>query len=330
MTDLLRTCIEAATHAPSKHNAQPWRFEVRDGVVELHADASRAMPVSDPNGREMVIGCGAALYALRLAMRCAGRDPLTVLFPEGPGFSLLALVVPGAVVVPTEDDVALDAAIALRHTDRGPLDGTAIPPSVPFELQSAAESQGATLHLVPTEGGRRTLTSLIGRADRFWARDARFAAEIEEWVRPDDTSDDGIPPGALGPGAAGSYRAMYPQRDFDVRGTVPRDDAAARDDKPLAAVLWTDGDHAFDWLRAGMALEAVLLRATVRGVSASFLNQPVEVPGLRAKLREDFALLGFPQVVLRLGTGLADEVEPTPRRAVDDLLGAAALADGAG
>jgi hypothetical protein len=315
MNELLRACIEAATRAPSKHNAQPWRFEVRDGLVELHVDASRAMPASDPDGREMVIGCGAALYALRLAMRCAGRDALTALFPEGPGFSVLARVAPGAIVEPTADELALRDAIAHRHTDRGPLDRTAMPADVPFQLQDAAESQGATLHLVPTEGGRRTLTSLIGRADRALARDARFADEVAEWVRPDDTSDDGIPPGAFGPGAAGSYRAMYPQRDFDVTGLVRRDDAAAREDRPLAAVLWTDGDGAFDWLRAGMALEAVLLQATVRGVSASFLNQPVEVPDLRARLRDDLALPGFPQVVLRLGVG-SDGV-PAPRRPVE-------------
>lgn len=315
MTNLLRECIEAATHAPSKHNAQPWRFEISGGLVELHADASRATPVSDPDGREMVIGCGAALYALRLAMRCAGRDPLTVLFPEGPEFSVIARVAPGATVVPTEDDLALRDAIARRHTDRGPLDGTAIPPALPFELQDAALSQGATLHLVPTVGGQHALASLIGRADRTLARDPRIAAELGEWVRADDTEADGIPPGALGPGAAGSYRAMFPQRDFDLGGTVRRDDPAARDDRPLPAILWTDEDRAFDWLRAGLALEAVLLRAAVRGVAASFLNQPLEVPALRAKLRDDFALPGFPQLVLRLGVG-TDGV-PAPRRPVD-------------
>lgn len=308
MTDLLRRCVEAATHAPSKHNAQPWRFEVADGVVELHADGSRAMPVSDPQGRELVISCGAALYALRLAMRCEGREPVTVLFPEGAGFSVLARVAPGGPVSPSVADMAAYAAIPVRHTDRGPLDAEAMEPGAPFLLQDAAESEGATLHLVAAQGVRQTLAALVGRADRVWSRDPAFEAELREWA-------GGIPLAARGPGATGSYRAAFVQRDFDLDGEVPR--AAYGVDRPLAAVLWTDGDRPADWLRAGMALEAVLLRATVLGVSASFLNQPVELPALRAELRQELMLPGFPQVILRLGVG--SDGAPTPRRPVEEV-----------
>ena len=72
--------IGVAARAPSLHNTQPWRFEVSDHAIELYADASRQLLV-DPDGREMLISCGAALYGLRLAVRSLGRLPEVELLP---------------------------------------------------------------------------------------------------------------------------------------------------------------------------------------------------------------------------------------------------------
>ncbi|MEO7980641.1 MAG: hypothetical protein ABI807_07100 [Sporichthyaceae bacterium] len=43
---------------------------------------------------------------------------------------------------------------------------------------------------------------------------------------------------------------------------------------PAISVLSTAHDRPTDWVRAGQALERLLLEATRAGVSASFLNQP--------------------------------------------------------
>ena len=314
--EVLRWCVGVAVRAPSKHNAQPWWFEVADGAVEVHADGARSMPVSDPDGRELVIGCGAAVYTLRLALRCAGWEPITVTFPKGAAFSVVARVAPGHRKPPSVEELALLTSVPERHTDRGPLDASAMAADVPFLLQRAAEREGATLQLLASPGLRRTLADIVARADRAESTDPAFAAELRGWLR-DHPSRTGIPVEARGPGAAAAYRAAFVQRDFDVTGAAHGDSEDGVDD-PLPAVLWTDGDHPGDWLRAGQALQAVLLAATEAGVHASFLNQPLEIPSLRAALRQDLALPGFPQMVLRLGVGHA--AVPTPRRPVDDVV----------
>jgi hypothetical protein len=77
------------------------------------------------------------------------------------------------------------------------------------------------------------------------------------------------------------------------------------------------GDTVLDRLRAGLAMQRVLLSATSAGLSASFLSQPIEIPYLRAALRD---LLGgpyHPQAVLRIGYGHPQA--PTPRRPVADV-----------
>jgi hypothetical protein len=89
-------------------------------------------------------------------------------------------------------------------------------------------------------------------------------------------------------------------------------------------VLGTDGDTPRDWLRAGEALSRVLLVATAEGLSASFLNQPVERPELRYLVRDLVVVDGQaerdmkPQVVLRLGYG--PDVGPTARRPLREVL----------
>ncbi|MCI4145737.1 MULTISPECIES: hypothetical protein [unclassified Streptomyces] len=59
--------VRAPMTAPSLLNTQPWRF-VADGdmEIELHADPGRGLPLADPHGRELVLGCGAALFNMRV------------------------------------------------------------------------------------------------------------------------------------------------------------------------------------------------------------------------------------------------------------------------
>ena len=57
--------------------------------------------------------------------------------------------------------------------------------------------------------------------------------------------------------------------------------------------------------------------ATAAGVSASLLNQPIELPALRVQLRRELRINGHPQALLRLG--YAAPALPTPRRPVDDV-----------
>ena len=69
----LRFLARYAILAPSGHNTQPWLFRIRNGVLALRADRTRALPVVDPDDRELTISCGAALFNLRAAARGLGR-----------------------------------------------------------------------------------------------------------------------------------------------------------------------------------------------------------------------------------------------------------------
>jgi len=68
----LRDLVELATRAPSVHNTQPWHWCVSGERVSLFADGSRQLEHADPDARDLVISCGAALHHLNVAAAARG------------------------------------------------------------------------------------------------------------------------------------------------------------------------------------------------------------------------------------------------------------------
>ncbi len=305
-----------ARWAPSKHNSQPWRFLVTPSDLEIWADPSRLLAETDSHRRELVLSCGAAAHLAVVAARAHGIVAVVSVFPEGPGGCVARLVEKGPRSVTDLDRQLLDA-VPRRRTDRGPLDADDLPASLAFELQDRATALGAELHLVSSPGDRSTVADLVARADRILVRSGRVDRELDQWVRPEgDARSDGVPSDHTR-GAGASYRAEFVQRDFSTRDSHPGQDRAGVD-HAMVAVLCTPTDEPSDHVRAGAALAAVLLLATVNGANASYLNQPVEHDPTRVQLRDQLGLAGVPQLVLRLGRG--GVVTPPARRPQDDLV----------
>lgn len=121
--------------------------------------------------------------------------------------------------------------------------------------------------------------------------------------------EDGIPQDLLGP-AATDDRA--PVRRFHAsRGS------AQFEQRTTIAVLSTPGDSARDWIRAGEALQHVLLVATTYFVHASFATTVLENPTTRHDLREALSLDAAPQMLMRLG--YSSMPQHTPRRSLPQM-----------
>lgn len=315
LAERLRLYAAAARTAPSKHNAQPWRFRIAGEALHVLADRSRLLPATDPNGRELLVSCGAAVHAAVVAAAALGVRLEVARLPEGQD-GPVAVLREGAALAVTDRDRERGDALLLRHTDRGPLDAGVLAPSLPFEVQDAASRHGCVLRLVQTEGERRTFGQVLDLADRQLVRRSEVVEEVQSWTRaPAQAHRDGVPAGASR--GAGAASAAFSQRDFSLPG-VPAQHDRAGVDAPLIGVLCTPADRPPDWVLAGEALMDVLLTVTVAGGSASYLNQALEQRHTRDLLRGELALPGAPQVVLRLGAG--GPVEATPRRPLQELL----------
>lgn len=107
-------------------------------------------------------------------------------------------------------------------------------------------------------------------------------------------------------------------RDFGRSRRIPGRGWAAFEQNPHIVLLGTSGDKPDDWLRAGQALQRVLLQATADGLVTSMTSQPLEWPALRWTVRDPGSAMTHVQMVIRLGYG--PQGPTTPRRPVAEVL----------
>lgn len=316
--DRIRFLLRWAVLAPSRHNAQPWIFEIEGDEARLYADLSRALPASDPDGRQLIMSCGAALANVRVAAAHFGHGITSELVPGVRRDGLLARIRLEDRCASTPETEEMFQAIPRRRTNRLPLDGREPPEGLVTSLLKEARREGVWLR--PIEQRERTpVAELVAEGDRIQLASSRFRGELAHWVRPNHTPRrDGMPGYALGMSDAASVlHPLLVRLGGSAREQAERDRRRAITCKALL-LLSTPRDGSAEWLAAGEALQRVLLRAASRGLFASYFTQPIELPDLRLRLREVLVDPGAPQILIRLGYGL--EVRAVPRRPVGEVL----------
>jgi nitroreductase len=294
---------DVGRRAPSLHNAQPWAFRVGPDSVDVLLDRSRLLPVADPASRQAHLGLGAAVFLLRLKLSTMDYAVRVEPWPDpGEPMVVARLVVAGRRST-TDSERRLLAAVSARRTVRTPFTPQDVP--VPFRVawREDAEAEGVGLRWVEGPGERTGVAALVTAAERLQQRDPAYLAELDRWTSPEVTGEGaGVPPSAFGVTAAAGHSAEFPMRDFaGGRETDRPRHSGPVEAHPIVAVLQTAGDQPEDWLQGGQALMRILLAAAADGYAASYLNQPLELPGLRQQLRDELRLDGWPQMILRLG-----------------------------
>ncbi len=314
--------VRTACLAPSVHNSQPWSWRVpTPTTVELYADRSRQLPRTDPEGRELVMSCGAALHHLTVAARAFGLEADLDLAPRPAATDLLARVRLRPVAV-TETAVERLAAIEDRVSDRRGFATWEVPASRLARLAEAARPWGAHVRVVDEPADLARTEDLLERARRHQLSSQELEEEQAAWL--DRGAADGVPVrSALPPRQRDDRR---PASRYDRWTTRPGDSSGAEQGEAPGRVLalLTAADDAPSWLRCGMALSAVWLEATRQGLSVVPQTHVTEDPELRLELRhvvlDD---LGWPQALLRVGwpSSRHDPLPRTPRRSFSDVAG---------
>jgi nitroreductase len=312
MTIPLEELRRVADMAPSILNTKPWSvFAVGDDRVELRADWGQRLETIDPRHRELVISCGAALFNIRMAIRVTGHDVACSLVPGmqreadgcphcgAPGLLASVEVAWRQLHGATDEEQRLYHAIPLRHTVREPF-SQGIRPAMAVELEQAARMEGVYAVLLHNQSAKRVL-AVAAAADLELTADQAHRAELWEWTGPGArvTQNHGVPAGRLAPEPADQRRP--PVRDLGLTWDGTRE-LKQFEKHPQLIVLMTRTDTPPDWMRAGQALQRLLLTAACHGMQASFLTQQFEVNDWKSNCPHQWWPSSKPvQIVIRLG-----------------------------
>ncbi|MFG2045187.1 Acg family FMN-binding oxidoreductase [Dactylosporangium sp. NPDC048998] len=312
VTDALAAAADAARLAPSIHNTQPWRWVVHGDRLELYAVPDRQLREQDPDGRLMVLSCGAALHHALVGLAAEGWTG-RVERPAGE---------PLAVVHAERHDPADPHAmrrmqlLRVRHTDRRVVSDEPVSPDVRQALVDAARQGGARLHVLNRDQVLQ-LAVMIEHSGEAQQHDERMRAETAAWVGGSRPEGTGLPDAVI---PAELPLTTVAERDFGVSGSLTA--GAGHDTAASYAVLYGDGDEPGDWLRAGEALSELWLSATSNGATVLPLSSPVELNFTRQALRRMLGETGYAYLVLRLGTADPDHAGPphTPRLPAEQVI----------
>jgi nitroreductase len=315
---VLRRVVELACRAPSVHNSQPWLWRIADKrTLELYADPTRQLPVADPEGRNLLISCGAALQHAQEAAKALGLTSTVELATPTPGHHLLARI-EFAAGRPPADAAERVLALEQRCTDRRRFTSWPVPDARLTKLAEAAAGWGAYAIPVTDVTARFRAELLMERAMTVQAADRRFAEEQAGWI--EHSRLDGVPTVNAAP-ASSRRPGERPNRFLATPHSS--DSLRVMESSDGLVALCTGHDDQAAWLQAGQTLSALWLHATRAGLSIVPLSQVIEVPETRGALHEDvLAGMAHPQLLLRVGwQEIARTTLPrTPRRPLDEVL----------
>jgi hypothetical protein len=291
--------IGLANRAPSVHNTQPWRWLLDAHSVHLMADRTRHLAATDPDGRDLLLSCGAALHHLRVAFAVLGWRAVMHHLPNEHDPDHLAAVETRP-HVRTEDDIALARAIPRRRTDRRRFSSWEVPAAHLDLMVRRAGQAGALLVPVTDSATRWLLTHAIGAAARRQADNPDYQTELAAWSRSSFAAQDGVLTAAGPPTPV--WHDDTAMRAFPGGSLSDAPTGRGEQDGGQLLVLATLHDDPVSVLRAGEAASAALLTATDLGLATCPLSQPLEVADTRATIRDQVLdNTAHPHLILRVG-----------------------------
>ncbi len=313
----LSEAAERAQRAPSLLNSQPWRWRVRDDVLELLADRARQIVSVDPQARLLTLSCGAALHHARVALAATGYHATVDRLPDADDQDLLARLRVVGVREPRGVDVAQLRAIRSRRTDRRPFAAIEpVPTEVLARLARAAEAEQAWLYRIRPDQ-RAFLAKAADDAAAAERQMEDYQADLDEWTHRPRSAGEGVPAETM----VAPVSRDVSLRDFAAGRETLLDPGSGDDEFAEFLVVVTAADGPTEWLAAGEATSGAWLAATGSGLVVSVMSDVVEVPHTRALLGRLVDPPGYPHLVLRVGLDMQPQPPAaSPRRRSEDAI----------
>jgi len=339
-TDIRWIVLSYAILAANSHNKQPWIVDLTGpNSLELYVDRERLLPETDPPARQIHISQGTFLENLELAAREHGYRAEIDYFPDGEYDNAIVEDKPVASVTLNMDDSTakdpLFEAILRRQSNKRTYDNAPLSADQLAPLRASISDPRLALTISDDGAIKEQLSQITTEAMRIETASKSRDTETVAMFRFNDEERRRYRDG-FGVAQAGRTGLMewVAESFFLSREATERDSTGfgeqavtitADQAQSAAGFGWitTASNTRLDQVVTGRAYERLNLTATALGVSIHPMSQVLQEYTDMANLQERFlAYLDVPeghtvQMLFRLG--IAEPVEHSPRRRVDDL-----------
>ena len=347
--DPRRIALAYAITAPNPHNLQPWLADLREPqAITVYTDRKRVLPQTDPFGRQILVGHGAFLELLVMALAQQGLRSELTLWPQGELPAALqdwdARPVARLRIVPGAERDPLFAQVLARHT-----------PKVDFDTARPVQQETLAALLASHRDPMVQTGATVDPARLEPLRKLCWDAAQVELLTPATVMEsirltrvgpqeilrhrDGISINGAMPRVADAL-GLFDRQNPPAPGSPAYTQMMARFEghsRTAMGFAWlsTPGNSRSDQIRAGRAYVRLQLQATQLGLGVHPMSQALqEFEAMRPHLERAHRLLldraapagtsdATVQMLCRLGY-TAQPAPATPRRPVSDFISAAA------
>jgi len=297
LSDQLNFLVRFAVLAPSSHNSQPWKFEVGENQIIIRPDASRSLPRSDANRRQLFISLGCAIENLVVAADYYGFVTRVNYQNDGAIITLQRIR-----QEPSQDKNHLILSIPKRHTNRNPYDNRMPDEQFLLWIKDLAVDE-MRIDCITDQNIKNKIADIVITAG-IAAMDSRgFRDELSHYVKSNITKANiGMPGFGFGMPLPVSLLAPFMLRRFNMsKLSRKQDEKLLKEHTPMIVIISTKEDDMKAWMQAGQRYEHIALAAEKEGMNTAPMAAAIQIGESYQELQNTLNTPFRPQVFFRLG-----------------------------
>lgn len=319
--------VRLATLAPSAYNAQPWKFIINQNELTLKPDFERAISISDPDNREMIISLGAALQNILIGaeyynLNVDSNENIPQLKVTNNSIFEITLKFKEKSLTYNLTNNNNIKLIAERQTVRVNYKKENFSEEITKKIIDYLQKSSLKTLMFSSQKETDLLADYIKEGNRILYDNSKWMDEMKKWIRFNDSEAeemlDGLYAKAQGDSSVPGWigRMFYP---MTTTATTQTKSDIERLKNSSAFIAIFEDDNPKSWLETGKELQKLLLFLTSLQIKTSYLNQPCQVTALRKDFARELGFKGLlPQIVLRLGFGPV--LPRSPRRRPEQVI----------
>lgn len=312
--EVMKELVRYATLAANSHNTQPWLFKIGKRSIVISPDFDRRCPVVDPDDHHLYASLGCATENIVHAAKAFGLKANVYVQNNTIEIDFEPMSI---------ENTELFQAIPKRQCTKVTYNGKKVPGNELKILEMSSQDEGISTQLFTDKKDMETILEYLVEGNTAQMRDEAFIRELKEWIRYNASSarkhGDGLFSATTGnPTAPNWLGDLIFSMAFTEKAENDKYMEQMRSSAGVIAFI-SDKDTIEHWIKAGRSYQRFALQATALGLKHAFINQPVEVPEVRAQFA-DYLGIGDRRTDLLVRFGYGPEMPKTMRRPIDQVI----------